>query len=543
MSKSWYLSKPMRREAFSPYTNPPSYGYGYGYNRQQFKISSWIPSYSLGIVITTHRRPDRLIKSFRSALHANPHHIVVAATGVNRETEVALNQIKSERPGTKILTWTDDPGCNTAWMGGVAHCDTSHVVILHDDDLLLPGAAMLWNHLEESTVVTWQAVFHEDLSGPHRPFNLPAGEHIPHLLLHDLLSPGRFSATPVCGMFRKDIALAGLKVAERMHSQEWLIRPGMMVGNDLILWMHALTHSAKARILPQTLTSLGTWKGSTTGIYSTTLGSLYDSVRSRWMADQPRFVHVSEWGPKSDPRMVARDAVAMRSWDAISPRELYVPARIRFTQQSSSEIGDARCVPKLKDMLRAGLESARDGDFIFFTNADSILDQRILMHIWKHLSSNNFGCMFRVNTRKGSTWTDGGRDLFAWRKSALAEWINEIPDFWLGTNHWDTCLAIMGRLKAGIFVGKHDFRLQHPKTEINHGPLTHEWHAATGNANTFRETSLTHEHNLREFARWLHSVGLPNIIPHWVGEVERRGLDPSSDPRCGSDILFCPANA
>lgn len=157
---------------------------------------------------------------------------------------------------------------------------------------------------------------------------------------------------------------------------------------------------------------------------------------------------------------------AWNSWNSLYRAGKMKPVHLWKYPRSSKDIGDTRDLPYLKDVLREGLNAAKnDLDIICLTNDDTILHSSIceLIHEW--LEKRDAISSFRVNYDtsipalnspveririESNPATDLGRDMFAFRKRWLVSNWHRIPDMILGEMEWDLVLALMIRESNGF---------------------------------------------------------------------------------------------
>lgn len=138
--------------------------------------------------------------------------------------------------------------------------------------------------------------------------------------------------------------------------------------------------------------------------------------------------------------------------------------------RNSSDIGDDRPVPYVKDLIEAGMNVAREQDAVLISNRDVCLTATAPHRIWDGLGAGIAACprrdMGKITTGRlyGSVLNcraDGGYDLFAitpkwWRNNH-----HKMPDMLLGREMWDTCLRVLAIESGAICVDDTSYHSAH----------------------------------------------------------------------------------
>jgi hypothetical protein len=201
-----------------------------------------------------------------------------------------------------------------------------------------------------------------------------------------------------------------------------------------------------------------------------------------------RIWHAVERHEDTDPATIERKRIAWESWDAIYDANGMIPAHLWAPPRSAKDIGSVRDLPYLKDILSHAMEQAGDEDIIVFTNDDNFLHPdlpdilQFYVSTWGAVCSQR--CEFKTRMPIGSRLeeyarrSEGhiGRDLFAFKKSWLAERWNDIPDFILGAQIWDLCMCAMIRLQFGIKTDRRNLITNYFPSELPRGYISHQYH-------------------------------------------------------------------
>jgi glycosyltransferase involved in cell wall biosynthesis len=91
----------------------------------------------LTVVVTSFRRSQRLKKCLESLVAAGVERVVVAASGCNGQEGKICDDLEDKLRITRSFR-NGDLGCNETWLRGVTLATTRFVLIMHDDDWLLP---------------------------------------------------------------------------------------------------------------------------------------------------------------------------------------------------------------------------------------------------------------------------------------------------------------------------------------------------------------------------------------------------------------------
>ena len=153
----------------------------------------------------------------------------------------------------------------------------------------------------------------------------------------------------------------------------------------------------------------------------------------------------------------------------------------------------------------------KDPAIIMLTNDDTILHPDILNAVKRHLAiwgaCSSQRCEIRNLTPAFAPPEDYaaastphmGRDFFAFTSAWLRRWWDEIPDFFLGVEQWDLCLAAMVRVKVGWQSTRLNFEQIIPCAELPRGYVLHLTHPTVWQ---HLESSPSTQHNRKLFREW-----------------------------------------
>lgn len=253
----------------------------------------------LTTVVTNFQRPHFLKRALLSLVAGHAPNIVVSSCGVTREVEEVHEWARKTIPGIVIVARKEDVDCNECWLAGVRACRTSYVHILHDDDVVAPDfGSVSENLIDDIDVLLMDAFFQtESPEIPSQPFmhapvfGEPRGRIPPETLGPRLMARGGYALSPINGVMRKELAVWALEEsAEAFSGPEWHVRPTMMVGNDLLLWVRSLQRARALFYDNRPLVGYGLHGGSTTVDHQATnkggvLTAIYDRARDYVIAN------------------------------------------------------------------------------------------------------------------------------------------------------------------------------------------------------------------------------------------------------------------
>lgn len=221
------------------------------------------------VVITNFKRPDRVNAAFQSCLVAGVHNIVISGSGVDAGLAAVHNRFLRTKSDVVIDDIPEDRGCNEMWLRGIRKSKTPWVHILHDDDELLPGFKQIESLIRPDLgFVYWPSErrFFETnkYNGlvTHFP-NFPIGLQNTDLVLNLLSRPETYSISPVQGLFHREDVIEALEESQVIE-RDLELRPGMMVGNDMLIWLRAAEKHNQFWLSNQPMCAFGSWSGSTT---------------------------------------------------------------------------------------------------------------------------------------------------------------------------------------------------------------------------------------------------------------------------------------
>lgn len=462
----------------------------------------------LTVVITNWGRPAHVWKAFESCRAVGVRNIVISSSSCNAELERVHQRIKAIKPDVIINAIAGDNGCNEMWLRGVKLAKTPWIHILHDDDTLLPAFAKVEERITHKMgFMHWNAKTDKTL--PDRPSGVyPIDVYRP-------LTAREYSMSPIMGLFRKEHLIEVLEKAETVRDK-FLLRPGMMIGNDLIIWLAAVDKYNRFYYLNDACVDYGYWEGSTTvdDVQGRKLRikPLFDAFKVWYRENHPTdrkpiIWHVFEQHRVSEQSERDRREIVWQSWNNLYSQGTVKPVPLSMPYlRDSRKIGGKRSLPYVKDVLENGLTCARDNDVIMFTNDDIILHRRLpelvfdALERWPAVSSHRaeYGAIIGAHLVKDdpavfkSAVPHPGRDVFAFRAGWLRTHLHEIPDYLVGAPCWDTAMAAYIRHAAGFPGINRTKNSQCIDAELPFGFCAHIMHHAAWTINKMSDKCNAH---------------------------------------------------
>lgn len=221
---------------------------------------------NITVVITNYQRPQMLLRAFKSCVAAKVKNLVVSSSGATPEVKAVHAQILREMPDAVIDSIDEDRGCNEMWLRGVKASKTEWTHILHDDDWLLPKFSILDSTIGESDFYLWPGADSRNPSIRVTPFErLKNGVYSSFVIRRHLMTHNKRSISPVAGLFRtKDLVEVLEECEKNFTGPEFHLRPSMMVGNDMMIWLRMADKYPRFRFIETPLIVFGASEVSAT---------------------------------------------------------------------------------------------------------------------------------------------------------------------------------------------------------------------------------------------------------------------------------------
>ncbi len=458
----------------------------------------------LTVVVTNFRRPDFLARCLHSIVNAGVKNIVCSSMDPD-ERVLALHREYAAMPGIhfKSTILKSDLGCNELWLRGVYQAETEYVLILHDDDFLHQSFGQTYHSTIQPQLdrgcgfASWRGASIDE-KGERTAHEYFSGKTqcVGTLVLRRILMAETTPAiSPVVSVFRKNVVIRALKECrENFTEAVSFSRPGMMLGNELMIYLRHVEKYSSWLYVNEVLTYYGSHPESETIFHiehgtSEVLQRGYDWARKyfdthRGVAFTPaaQFLHVwSDYEPELHGDKV-RHAEAARTWQFQNELGETIPLHVTnemMERTSQTVLSDPRPVPFVRDLLDWGCQFAQDEDVVLLTNRDVCVTVDAMDKIRWKLRKGDVGAAFAwrrtFNINNGQNYKtvkfaprDGGVDLFAIRPWWWEKYRGYMPDMLLGCESWDWILRIiMAEAHPGLDIEMDDL--------IYHAPHAPFW--------------------------------------------------------------------
>ncbi len=405
--------------------------------------------------------------------------VTVCITAFNRPKYLERAKASAMAAGFKVvvaeMSPDNDLGCNELWLRAAYKATTKRVIILHDDDVLLPELGDYYVKrispmMDQGYAVTWRAAhFHDDgrvttteycdaMSGP-----IPYGTG----LLLDILQRSQLSLSPIVTVFDRVTLIHACKEAATIPMDE--LRPGMELGTEVLAHLRQAQGKGGWLYLDKVLSHYGVHDGSGT-VQAEKAGNLapliagYDKVR-KYFRENAR---PTSYAPKvffawSDynslhEKDLERQSVAYKTWTPFLNRPDVISTPIHMRDLPRGYLLPFS-LPYVKDLFNYAYDRAMMEDIIILTNADVCFTTRAIDLIKERIKHTGFVACPRHNMEPIPTGKlfesvkefkqDGGYDVFAVTPTWWRNHRDKMPDMFLGREAWDTVLRRIGEEVSG----------------------------------------------------------------------------------------------
>lgn len=198
--------------------------------RNDAPVPSWPSTRSITVILTFHNRKEMALEAYRSILRA----------GFSEE-QILILESGGMQLGTRSRRLQCPSGWdnNRCWLHAVENCTTSHVIFLHDDDLMVEGLADKLKERDGWHAAVWDAKFlyGDRLDGGSSYFRCKEGVYDGALVV-DVAVRLKLTISTIQGCFpREYIADVFREWSDRFSAPEFRTKPTMVVGNDLLIWL------------------------------------------------------------------------------------------------------------------------------------------------------------------------------------------------------------------------------------------------------------------------------------------------------------------
>lgn len=418
----------------------------------------------IATIITTYKRPQylkRAIESWERLFKGQSgHELVVSSAGYNGEDyEICKDRAKL------VSVKPDIGGCNSLWLRGLYQTDADYVHILHDDDFYSNDTKLSdWDKVKEALnngfLPIWdgQTLIESDNS-LHRTRHLlqEYGVFNSVEVFKHLYNNGGLTISPVCGIFNRKSAINTLKRADLLLKGKVESRKGMVIGNDLWLYLNECLVKEKVAYFEQMLTTFGHHDGSETVSQQHNLIPFYDRARSIWkspFAGKRQIIHClhGEMYPLAER---AKGINEVRYSDGVVRVETFPEIKVDTKLKT----------PFINDIIETAAKNADLEDLIVYTNADIILCD----NFYNEASPNECGWSHRINIQQASPayprrWNYEkypGADLFLFSKKWWEANKAFIPKMLIGYEGWDTVWMEYMKRTGGVELAGLSYHIAH----------------------------------------------------------------------------------
>lgn len=451
---------------------------------------------SLTVCITNFKRSAFLHRAIASCVRAGITRIAVFSMEPDKKVLEVIKKAK-EMPSLHLTfhSLPVDLGCQETWLQAVYRAETERVIVLHDDDMLAPEFGRAYLDIIKPVLdrgdagfASWRGhIINERNSISPVEYYKGATAIYPSSELEQIvMRPARLSLSPVVSVFNRTVLIDALKSAIAvLVGDESHLHPGMTLGTEILAYLRHCSQFNNWLYVDKVLSWYGSHDGSGT-IKAQQSGNLskltvgYDFARNSWSSSWPgdqSFYKCRDFS--SDPQLLfvfneyrkngieeqRRCDNASLTWQFHFNQGTLLSFPVRDTDlpRSSTELGDSRPVPYVKDLIDYGIRFATQDDIVVLANRDicltTVAPERITEGVKR---GKGFTAAIRRDWPQAppgllrrtvmNCKPDGGFDLFAMTPDWWSRHRDKMPDMLLGREAWDTVLRFMAEDDAGKSV-------------------------------------------------------------------------------------------
>lgn len=250
--------------------------------RDEVELPAWPTERTITVILTVHgdKRIRMALEAYRSIIAAGfkPSQIRICLTSPPNGYG-NVNVFPDDGHAADMIGPIDN---NSAWLQSCERAESSHIIILHDDDLMKPGLKAKLEERDDWEVAYWDADLIGEIKSPIRYFRCKPGVYDGRVV-RDIQTENGLTISTIQGCFPRHLAIEAFsRFSEEFNQSEFLFRPGMWVGNDFLLWWIA-GGCSKVWITGETFSQCRGHSGSTTaiGLENGTIRPMYDEMRRR----------------------------------------------------------------------------------------------------------------------------------------------------------------------------------------------------------------------------------------------------------------------
>ncbi len=231
--------------------------------REESAPPPWPTERTITVILTVHgdKRIKMALEAYRSIIAAGfkPSQIRICLTSPPNGYG-NVNVFPDDGHVADMLGPIDN---NAAWLQSCERSESSHIIILHDDDLMKPGLAAKLKERDDWEVAYWDAEQIGDVKGPISYFHCKEGVYS-GALVEDLEARLSLTISTIQGCYPRHTAVRAFERWQREFSDSrFYQRPGMAVGNDTLIWVEA-SRSEKVWIIREPFSQCRHHPGSNT---------------------------------------------------------------------------------------------------------------------------------------------------------------------------------------------------------------------------------------------------------------------------------------
>lgn len=250
--------------------------------REDVAPPPWPSERSITVILTVHgdKRIKMALEAYRSILDAGfkPSQIRICLTSPPNGYG-NVNVFPDDGHVADMLGPLDN---NSAWLESCERAESSHIIILHDDDLMKPGLAAKLKERDDWGVAYWDADLIGDKKSLVSYFKCKPGVY-DGKVVRDIQAEICLTISTIQGCFPRHLAIEAFsRFRSEFNQPEFLFRSGMWVGNDFLLWWVA-GGCSRVWLTGEVFSECRGHPGSTTaiGMENGTIAPMYGAMRKR----------------------------------------------------------------------------------------------------------------------------------------------------------------------------------------------------------------------------------------------------------------------
>lgn len=271
--------------------------------RQEAQLPCWPSERSITVILTVHgdKRLGMAKEAYASILAAGFH-----------EGQIRICLLRSPRSGHSRaleafrhcapIDQLDSADKNAAWMCSCDRADSSHVIILNDDDLMKPGLADKLKERDDWEAACWDSESVSNYDGCASYFRCREGVY--HgALASDLASRLCLTIPASQGCFPRNHAISCFEEFAQSHS-DLRSHEEIQVGNELMLWLR-MERISKLWVVRSIHSQCRYEEDSATLSHGSAIAKLCTELRRRLGSSEKKIVPICHlWGEGIHPEFM-----------------------------------------------------------------------------------------------------------------------------------------------------------------------------------------------------------------------------------------------